>query len=162
MQGGGTKSDVSAKTLSSQKSAEVRASFAAQGLMRTLGAEMTALAPGWCRLEMAFADAVSQQMGFFHGGAIGALADSAGGYAALTRLPLGSEIVSVEYKINFLRPAAGNRLIAEGTVLRAGRSLVVVRVDVQVDSGGRRILCAASQQSLMAFSAGDASGASAC
>ena len=159
MQGGGKKHDASMETLSLQKASEVRASFGAQGLMRVLGVEMTTLALDHCRLEMVFTDAVSQQMGFFHGGAIGALADSAGGYAALTRLPLGSEIVSVEYKINFLRPAAGSRLIAEGTVLRAGRSLVVVRVDVEVESGGRRVLCAASQQSLMAVSAGDASGA---
>ncbi len=143
-----------------EKATEVRASFAASGFMRSLGVEITALSPGHCRLAAPFSDAVSQQLGFFHGGAIGAIADTAGGYAALTRMPMGSEVVTLEYKINFLRPAAGDRLVAEGRVLRAGRSVLVTRVDVFVENGGRRSLCAALQQSLMrAPSREDASSA---
>jgi uncharacterized protein (TIGR00369 family) len=92
---------------------------------------------------------VSQQQGFFHGGTIGAVADTAGGYAALSLLPVGSEVVTLEYKINFLRPAAGDRLLAEGSVLRAGRSVTVTRIDVFVEAGGRKSLCAALQQSIM-------------
>jgi uncharacterized protein (TIGR00369 family) len=133
-----------------EKAAEVRASFEASGLMRAMGATITELRPGFCRLEMPFSDAVSQQLGFFHGGAIGALADTAGGYAALTQMTMGAEVVTLEYKINFLRPAAGDRLIADGIVLRIGRSVLVARVDVHVEKAGRRVLCAASQQSLMA------------
>lgn len=140
----------SEEAVTAEKAAEVRASFAASGLMRAMGAIITQLRPGHCRIEMPFSDAVSQQLGFFHGGAIGALADTAGGYAALTRMPLGSEVVTLEYKINFLRPAAGERLIADGVVLRVGRSVLVSRVDVHVEKAGRRALCAASQQSLMA------------
>ena len=131
------------------KAAEVRASFARQGLMRGIGAVLTNLAPGSCTIELPFSEGVGQQQGFFHGGIIGALADTAGGYAALTLLPAGSEVLTLEYKINFLRPAAGDRLVAEGTVLRAGRSVSVTRVDVLIEAGGRRALCAALQQSIM-------------
>ena len=80
---------------------------------------------------------------------IGAVADTAGGYATLTLLPLGSEVVTLEYKVNFLRPAAGERLLAEGSVLRAGRSVTVTRIDVFVEAQGRRTLCAAMQQSIV-------------
>ncbi len=137
------------RTLPPGKEDEVRASFARQGLMRAIGAELVALAPGRCTLELPFSDAVGQQRGFFHGGVVGALADTAGGYACLTLLPPGSEVLSLEYKINFLRPAAGRRLVAEGTVLRAGRSVAVARVDVHVvaEDGDGRALCAALQQS---------------
>jgi uncharacterized protein (TIGR00369 family) len=134
---------------SAEKESEVRASFARQGLMRAIGAELATLGPGRCTVEVTFSESVGQQQGFFHGGVIGAVADTAGGYAALSLLPVGSEVVTLEYKINFLRPAAGDRLLAEGVVLRAGRSVTVTRVDVFVDGGGRRSLCAALQQSIM-------------
>ena len=77
------------------------------------------------------------------------MADTAGGYAALTLLPAGSEVLTLEYKINFLRPAAGAPLAAEGVVLRPGRSVTVTRVDVYVLTGDRTALCAALQQSIM-------------
>ncbi len=131
------------------KEAEVRASFARQGLMRGIGAALTSLSPGRCTIGLPFSDAVGQQQGFFHGGVIGALADTAGGYAALTLLPPGSEVLTLEYKVNFLRPAAGERLIAEGLVLRAGRSVSVTRVDAHILSSNRHVLCAALQQSIM-------------
>jgi len=127
----------------------IRADFARGGLMRDIGAEITGLAAGRCTLEIPFSDRVAQQQGFFHGGIIGALADTAGGYASLTVLPQGTEALTLEYKINFLRPAVGLRLIAEGSVLRAGRSVIVTRVDVHCDDGAQRRLCAAMQQSIM-------------
>lgn len=125
------------------------ASFARQGLLRTLGAELTSLAPGRCVIALPFSEEVGQQQGYFHGGVIGAIADTAGGYAALTLLPLGSEVLTLEYKINFIRPAAGDRLVAEGMVLRAGRSICVTRVDAFVEQDRKRALCAALQQSMM-------------
>ena len=136
--------------LADAKDEEVRASFGRQGLFRALGARMTHLAPGLCTLELPFSDAVSQQQGFFHGGIIGALGDSAGGYAAFSLMPAGGEVLTLEYKINFLRPGAGERLIARGSVLRAGRTVTVTRVDVEIVQGSRSVLCAAMQQSLMA------------
>jgi uncharacterized protein (TIGR00369 family) len=145
MTGGRTKPE----QLSAEKEGEVRASFARQGLMRAIDAELVTLEPGRCTVEVPFSESVGQQQGFFHGGVIGALADTAGGYAALSLLPVGSEVVTLEYKINFLRPAAGDRLSAEGSVLRAGRSVTVTRVDVFVEACGRKRLCAALQQSIM-------------
>lgn len=138
-----------AATLAPGKDAEVRASFARQGLMRGIGAVLAELGPGRCVIELPYSEGVGQQQGFFHGGIIGALADTAGGYAALTELPAGAEVLTLEYKINFLRPAAGEWLAAEGTVLRAGRSVLVTRADVYVLAAGRRMLCAALQQSIM-------------
>ena len=135
--------------LSAEKEREVRSSFARQGLMRLLGAEMRALGLGRCTVALPFADKVAQQHGFFHGGVVGAIGDNAGGYAALTMLPLGMEVVTLEYKVNFLKPAAGELLVAEGTVLRAGRSVIVSRVDIFIETAGRRNHCAALQQSLM-------------
>jgi uncharacterized protein (TIGR00369 family) len=141
--------DQPAAALAAGKEAEVRASFARQGLMQGIGAALTELGPGRCRIELPFSDLVGQQQGFFHGGIIGAVADTAGGYAALTLLPAGSELLTLEYKINFLRPAAGARLAAEGMVLRPGRSVTVTRVDVHALVGDRMVLCAALQQSIM-------------
>ena len=128
---------------------ELRASFASQGLLQTIGAVLSETAPGRCVIALPFSEAVTQHNGFFHGGVVGMLADTAGGYAALTLLPPGSDILTLEYKINFLRPAAGPRIVAEANVLRAGRSVVVTRVDIYVDSDGGRVLCAALQQSIM-------------
>jgi uncharacterized protein (TIGR00369 family) len=135
--------------LSAEKESEVRASFARQGLMRAIGAELASLGAGRCTVEVPFSGKVGQQQGFFHGGVIGAVGDTAGGYAAHSLLPVGSDVVTLEYKVNFLRPAAGDRLLAEGSVLRAGRSVTVTRVDVFVEAHGRRSLCAALQQSIM-------------
>lgn len=135
--------------LSAEKEREVRASFARQGLMRAIGAELATFGPGRCAVALPFSEKVGQQHGFFHGGVIGAVADTAGGYAALSLLPLGSEVVTLEYKVNFLRPAAGDRLVAKGSVLRAGRSVTVTRVDVFVETRSHMSFCAALQQSIV-------------
>ncbi len=135
--------------LSDLKISEVRSSFERQGLMRTIGAELTLLAPGRCIITLPFNESVGQQQGFFHGGIIGSVGDNAGGYAALTVLPAGSEVLTLEYKINFLRPAAGETLVAEGQVLRAGQSICVTRVDIFAELAGRRSLCAGLQQSMI-------------
>ncbi len=139
-----------ATPLTPTKLAEVHASFARQGLMRLVGASLTEVAPGRCTIELPFSEIVSQQQGFFHGGIIAAVGDNAGGYAALSLMSEGSEVVTLEYKVNFLRPAAGERLVAEALVLRAGRQVTVARIDVSIVQGDRRVLCAALQQSLMA------------
>ena len=136
--------------LTETKVREIRDSFARQGLMRTVGAVLAEVAAGRCAIELPFSEAVSQQQGFFHGGIIAAVGDNAGGYAALSLMPEASEVVTLEYKVNFLRPALGERLVAEGVVLRSGRQVTVTRVDVMIVQGHRRVLCAALQQSLMA------------
>ena len=117
--------------------------------MRSLGATLMEVEAGRCVIELPFSEAVARQRGFFHGGIVGAIGDTTGGYAALTLLPVGADVLTLEYKINFLRPAAGGRIVAEGSVLRAGRTVVVTRVDVYVESDGGRLWCAALQQSIM-------------
>lgn len=89
----------------SQALERVRSSFALQGLMAHLGAELTDVAPGRVVIRLPFRDELTQQNGFFHAGATSAIADSAGGYAGLTLFPAGSSVLTVEYKINLLAPA---------------------------------------------------------
>ena len=103
----------------------VRCSFARQGAMALFGAELAHLAPGEVDIAAAFQDALTQQHGFFHGGVVSALLDTACGFAALTRMAPGTAVLSVEFKLNFLRPAAGPRLLARGRVVRVGRQLTV-------------------------------------
>lgn len=127
----------------------VQDSFARQGLMRLLGADLLEVAPGRVRIGLASRPEISQQHGYVHAGATSAIADSAGGYAALTLMPATSEVLTVEYKLNLLAPAAGERLEATGTVLRSGRTLSVCRLEVHAVSGGERTLVAAGQQTLI-------------
>jgi uncharacterized protein (TIGR00369 family) len=92
----------------------VRESFARQGIMGLLGARMTEVGEGRCVVEVPYSDGLGQQQRYFHGAVAGAIADSAGGYAALTLAPEGREVLTVEYKINFLAPARGEKLVARG------------------------------------------------
>jgi uncharacterized protein (TIGR00369 family) len=127
----------------------VRASFAKQGMLGGMGAWMVDVQPGRAVIELPFSNRVTQQHGVFHGAAIGAIGDSAGGYAALTLMPDGSEVVTIEYKINFVRPARGQLLRAEGQVLRAGKSVSVSRVDVFAVDQGTPELAAVLQATFM-------------
>lgn len=114
---------------------KIRASFAAQGLMATLGAELLEVAPGLCRIAAPIRPETAQQHGHAHAGLTFAIADSACGYAALSMMPPEAEVVSVEMKINLLKPARGDRLIATGRVIRAGRRLTVVQGLVVAENG---------------------------
>lgn len=128
----------------------VRASFARQGLMRTIGARLSAVEPGRTVIELPLSAGLTQQHGLFHSGVIGAIADNAGGYAAMSLMPEGSEVMTVEYKINFLRPARGDLLRAIGQVLRAGKSVTVVRAEVECLTGSAAgNVCALMQATLM-------------
>jgi uncharacterized protein (TIGR00369 family) len=110
--------------------ARVRGSFARQAFMRTLGVEMVHLAPGEADLAMPHRPQLTQQHGYFHAGATATIADSAAGYAALSLYPRGTGVLTVEFKINLLRPAEGERLIARGRVVKLGRTLTVCRSEV--------------------------------
>src|SRR5579885_1351016 len=111
----------------------VRASFARQGFMAHLGARIVELAPGTCALEVEFGPHLTQQHGLFHAGVTTTLADNAGGYAAYTLFPEGTEVLTVELKVSFIAPAAGSRLRAVGSVLRHGRRLTTCEVRVTAD-----------------------------
>jgi uncharacterized protein (TIGR00369 family) len=108
----------------------VRASFARQGLMRTLGAEIVEVGEGTTAIHLPRGEAVAQQHGYVHAGALIAVVDTACGYAALTVAPPDSEVLTSELKINLLSPAAGAAVIARGRVVRAGRRLTVCQGDV--------------------------------
>jgi uncharacterized protein (TIGR00369 family) len=127
----------------------VRESFAKQGLMELLGAEVSEVGEGWCVKEAPYSEKLTQQQSYFHGAVAGTLGDSAGGYAALTLAPEDREVLTVEYKINFLAPAWGHKLVARGEVLTAGRRLFVCKAEVVAVSGeGEETPCAALQQTI--------------
>ncbi|MFJ2722612.1 PaaI family thioesterase [Streptomyces sp. NPDC087437] len=128
----------------------VQDSFDLQGLMSHLGAGVTHIGPGRVHIVLPARPEVTQQHGYIHAGATSAIADSAGGYAALTLFDEESEVLTVEYKINLLAPAAGDHLEAIGTVLKPGRSLTVCQLEVYgVKADGARKLVANGQQTLI-------------
>ncbi|MFC9588715.1 PaaI family thioesterase [Streptomyces sp. NPDC056944] len=125
-------------------------SFDRQGLMSHLGARLTHIGPGRVHIVLPARPQVTQQHGYVHAGATSAIADSAGGYAALTLFGEESEVLTVEYKINLLAPAAGDHLEAIGTVLKSGRTLTVCQFEVYgVQADGSRKLVANGQQTLI-------------
>jgi len=103
----------------------VLASFAKQGMMRTLGVDVGSIEPGEVVLRVGHDDRLTQQQGFVHAGVIGSVLDSASGWAALTLMPSGQEVVTVEYKLNLLRPAVGERFEGRSRVVKPGRTLIV-------------------------------------
>ena len=127
----------------------VRASFARQGAMGLIGAELVAVTPGYCAIALVPRPEVAQQHGYVHAGVVAAIVDSAGGYAGFTLFPTEASVLTVEYKLNLLAPAAGDRLVAEGFVVKPGRTLVITRGEVHAERGGTRTLVALMQQTLM-------------
>jgi uncharacterized protein (TIGR00369 family) len=126
-----------------------RASFARQGAMAHLGAKLERVEPGRVEISMPFRPELSQQHGFFHAGMIATIADSAGGYAGFTLFPAEAGVLTVEFKLNLLAAADGERAIAVGEVIRSGRTLTICRIDAFVDKQGRRSHCATGLQTLM-------------
>lgn len=119
--------------------AHVRESFARQQVMALIGAEMTSVEPGAVEITLFTRADLTQQHGFIHAGIVTTIVDSACGYAALTLAPAGSDVLTIEYKVNFMEPASGERLIARGRVLRSGRTITVCAGDVSaVRDGGEQ------------------------
>ena len=133
--------------------AVVRASFARQGLMRALGIELADIGPGTCVLEAAAHSSLTQQQGFFHGALIGAMLDCAGGYAAYSLMPPGTDVLTTEYKVNFVAAAEGERLITRGRVIKPGRKLTVASAEAFCRRDGEETLCAVLLQSLICIPA---------
>ena len=127
----------------------VALSLARQGMMTHLGVRLLAVTQGQVELALTYSDKLTQQQGGFHGGAIGALADIAGGYAALTVAPEGMEVVTIEYKINFLNSLQGGEIRAIGKVIKAGRRVIVTSAEVvHLDAHGKSTPCAVMQQTI--------------
>jgi uncharacterized protein (TIGR00369 family) len=128
----------------------VQSSLERQGMMRHLGARLLRVEPGLVEIALPYSDKVSQQQDGFHGGAMGALADIAGGYAGLTVAAEGMEVTTAEYKINFLAGHSGGELRATGRVIKGGRRLIVTSAEVMhVAADGTHNTCAVMQQTLV-------------
>jgi uncharacterized protein (TIGR00369 family) len=129
----------------------VRESFAWQGLMKSIGASLLRVAPGEVVIQLPFRDDLTQQHGYLHAGIVTSIADTACGYAAFTLMPEEADVLSVEYKINLLSPARGERFIARATVKRAGRNLTVCEAEVFAVNSGEEKLIAAMLATMMAI-----------
>lgn len=116
----------------------IKASFARQGFLLAIGAELVTVSPGTVEVAMSFSTNLTQQHGAVHAGVITAIADVACGYAALSLMPAGSEVLTVEYKVNFLTPAVGDHFLARGEVVRPGGRLTVCRGSVVAAQDGVR------------------------
>ena len=130
--------------------ARINDSLTRQGMMDHFEVRLLRVEPGLCELALPYSAKVTQQQGGFHGGAMGALADIAGGYAGLTMAPDGMEVTTVEYKINFLAAFQSGELRATGRVVKAGKRIIVTTAEVvHVDADGRTSPCAVMQQTLV-------------
>jgi uncharacterized protein (TIGR00369 family) len=127
----------------------VRSSFAQQGLMRLYGAQLTRVEPGAVEIEVPFRSDLTQQQGFFHGGVTTAIVDTACGYSALTLMPEGCEVLSVEFKINLFAPARGDRLVARAHVVRSGRTITVCQGDAYAVTADGETHCATMTATMM-------------
>ena len=128
----------------------VRESFTRQSFMATLGASLVRVEPGEVLIAVPFSAALTQQHGFLHAGVVTAVMDSACGYAALTLMEPRAGVMSVEFKVNLLAPAAANRFIAVGRVVRAGRTLTVCHGELRAVQDEAEVLVAVMQGTMMA------------
>ena len=138
--------------------AAIRTLFHQQPVMATFGAALTSVAPGAVEIALPFRSDLTQQSGFIHAGVLTTLADNACGCAAYSLMPAGAGILTVEYKVNFVRPAAGERLIARGRVIRPGRTVTACAADVFAIAGGEETLVATMLATMIALD--DRAGAS--
>jgi uncharacterized protein (TIGR00369 family) len=130
---------------------DVERSFAQQAIMNLIGAKLSLVEPGVIEITLPYRADLTQQRGFLHAGVVTTIADSACGYAAYSLMPAGSEVLSVEFKVNLLRPAQGESFVARAEVIKAGRTLTVVRADVfGIDGNGKRELVATMQGTMIA------------
>lgn len=129
--------------------ADVAASFAQQPIMNLIGARLARVEPGVVEIELPFRADLTQQNGYLHAGVVTTIADSACGYAAFSLMPAGSAVLSVEFKVNLLRPARGEFFVARADVIKAGRTLTVVRADVFATGGNSENELVATMQGTM-------------
>ena len=128
---------------------EVRQSFAQQSIMKLIGASLSLVEPGVVEITLPYRQDLTQQNGYLHAGIVTTIADSACGYAAYSLMPAGSGVLSVEFKVNLLRPAKGEEFLARAEVIKAGKTLTVVRADVFALIENKRILVATMQGTMM-------------
>jgi uncharacterized protein (TIGR00369 family) len=127
----------------------VTASFDKQTAMHLIRATLPVVEHGRTEIHVPHWDGIEQQHGFVHGGVVGMIADTAAGYAAMTMVPSSASVLTVEYKLNLVAPADGEKLIARGQVVRPGRTLIVTKAEVFAIKAGKETLCALMQQTIM-------------
>jgi uncharacterized protein (TIGR00369 family) len=124
-----------------QFESRVRSSFEKQGVMKTIGGILVKVIPGEVHIEFSFHESLTQQHGYIHAGVITAVVDSACGYAAYTLMPAGSEVLTIEYKVNFMSPAKGQRFLGIGKVLKPGRNITVCTGEsLAIDEGTEKVV----------------------
>lgn len=121
---------------------KIRNSFQYQGTMHHLGGTLEDVKLGYVEIHLPDSEKTRQQHGLFHGGIVATVADSVSGYATYTVLDPGEECVSAEFKINFIYPARGDKLIARGSVIKVGRTLVIAEATVSIVKDGKETDCA--------------------
>lgn len=124
-------------------------SFNSQPAMRLIRATMPVIKEGLTEIHIPHWSGIEQQHGFVHGGVIGMIADAAAGYAAMTLVDANASVLTAEYKINFVAPAQGGKVIARGKVIKQGRTLLVTTAEVFADRNGELAVCAVMQQTMM-------------
>jgi uncharacterized protein (TIGR00369 family) len=117
--------------------------------MPFLGGQLAGLKPGWCEIRLPYRPELTQQHGYFHAGIIASIVDNAGGFAGFSLMPADASVLSVEFKLNLLAPGDGDLLIAEGWVVKPGKTLVIARGEVYVVKGDVKVHCATMQQTLI-------------
>ena len=127
----------------------VRASFVKQRVMETIGAHLVSVSPGRVEIELEYREDLTQQDGYLHGAITTSIVDSACGYAAHSLMPADSDVLTVEYKVNFLAPARGSKFIATGQVVKAGKTLTLCTGEVNALQDGNRILVAVMQATMI-------------
>ena len=137
------------KVLDSAVVSRIMDSLDVQEAIRLIGAEITEIASGFCEMRMPMTEKITQQNGYVHAGILAILADSAGGYAAYTMIPEDSNILAVEFKMNFIAPAKGDEIIARGNVIKSGRTITVCRVDIYAIDDDEETHCSLMQQTLI-------------
>lgn len=137
------------KPLNPSFAADVANSFAQQPIMSLIGARLASVEPGVVEIVLPFRADLTQQNGYLHAGVVTTIADSACGYAAFSLMPVGSAVLSVEFKVNLLRPARGELFVARAEVIKAGRTLTVVRADVFATGGNSENELVAAMQATM-------------
>jgi uncharacterized protein (TIGR00369 family) len=131
--------------------ARVRDSFSRQPFMGFIGAELAVIEPGFCEIHLPYRKELTQQHGYVHGGALATLADSAAGYAAFSLMPADASVLTVEYKLNIIRPGLGDRMAARATVIKGGRTITVVESNVYGVEDEKEVMCVTSIQTIMAL-----------
>jgi uncharacterized protein (TIGR00369 family) len=132
-------------------SKRVKASFAKQKFMQVLGAKLVKIEKGFCEIHVPYNVQLTQQHEYFHAGVIGTIADTAGGYAAYSLMNVDTHVLTVEFKVNLLAPARGNKLIARSKVIKAGKTLTICNSDIFTRTGKKEKLCATATITLIAL-----------